>query len=126
MKRYNLPTNGFASKSEEKRFWQKVITGQRGGKLSRIEFCERNGLKLSSFKRWVTQLNKELVKDDGCTEGLDFVQVKVSETKDLPVIGKFSKDAKFEIELLSGDKLRLPLIKEVLLMTINILKGERC
>jgi hypothetical protein len=126
MKRYTLPSDGFSSKSEEKIFWQRAIKGYRGSKLSRIEFCERNGLKLSSFKRWVTQLNMELTKAAVCSEGLNFAQVKVSEAKEVSVNEKFSEAAKFEVELSSGDKVRLPLSKDVLLMTINVLKRQGC
>lgn len=126
MNRYKLPATGFASKGDEKIFWQRVLEGYRGSKLSRIAFCEHYGLKLSSFKRWVTRLNRELTKKDAGSEGLNFVQVKVSGTKEVRAKDKFFKEAEFEIELLSGDKLRLPLCKDILLMTIKVLKGQRC
>ena len=61
-----------------------------------------------------------------CTEGLNFVQVKIGEAKEVSVNEKLSEATKFEVELSSGDKVRLPLSKDVLVMTINLLKRQGC
>jgi hypothetical protein len=123
MNQYELPVNGFVNKSDEQLFWQRVIMGQRRSRLTQVEFCKRYGLKRTSFKRWVLQLNREAAKQDTKSRALNFVQVKVGETIKPADNAGFTEDSKFEIELLGGNKLRLPLDKDLLIMVINLLKG---
>jgi hypothetical protein len=122
MNRYKLPANGFENKRDEQVFWRRVIMGQRRSRLTGVEFCKRYGLKQANFRRWTLRLKREAGKEDIESKGLNFMQVKVGETIKPAVNSRFSEESKLEVELLGGNKVRLPLEKDLLIMVINLLK----
>lgn len=120
MKQYTLPGNGFSTKEERESFWREVITAQRESELTQKKFCERNGLKISSFKSWVRKVNQGLVVKEP-----RFVQVEVKTEADenvARVIGGL------EIKLLTGEIIKLsgmPL-SDLLRTAIMVLRNVSC
>ena len=117
MKKYTLPEEGFADRESRAAFWREAITAQRKSKLTRIEFCNRNGLPQESFKNWVTKINKGT--------RAEFVQLKL-EPEQKPDVPKLL--GRLEIQLSGGDIIKLcgePL-PGLLEMAINVLERQRC
>jgi hypothetical protein len=89
---------------ERERFWRETVARQTRSGLSVREFCEREGLALSTYHYW----RRELVRRDSETTDVSPEKVDSPRPAFVPVSLEGRSAAAIEIELVDGTLVRVP------------------
>ncbi len=89
---------------ERERFWRETIARRARSGLSVREFCEREGLALSTYHYW----RRELARRDAEPVGVSPEKVDSSRPAFVPVSLEGRSAAAIEIELVDGTIVRVP------------------
>ena len=91
-------------------FWRRAVEAQRESGSSQQEFCERNGLALSTFQRWRRRLGEsgEGPPSEGSSEFMEGVVRPEGQARPGGSAPEGDGAAGFELSFESGVRLRLP------------------
>lgn len=121
------------SQKKTRQFWKKLIAEyERSSGITQVEFAKANGVKLSTFQRWLYKTRKESVGD--LSKEIRFVELfpsknVVSQSSKTPTVHVPQENNRLYIELPGGMAMEfqhLPTPAYLAAISHNLAKVDHC